>query len=242
MLILPAIDIRDGKCVRLFKGDFSRETVFSEKPVAMAKKWVELGAKGLHLVDLDGALAGKPQNLSVVKQIVDTVDVPLELGGGIRTIEDIEEILQLGVKYVILGSAAVKNPALVKKACKLFGDSIIVGIDARDGIAAVEGWGVSGNIDAISLAKRMVEVGVKNIIYTDISRDGTLLGVNVEASADLAKHSKANVVVSGGLSSLSEIKELKRHMCDGIVGVIAGKALYTGALDLTKAIEIAEGA
>lgn len=241
MLILPAIDIRGGKCVRLFKGDFARETVFSEQPVQTAKKWADMGAKYLHIVDLDGALAGASKNLPVIKQIVDALDIPVELGGGIRTIENIEKILQIGVSRVILGSVAVQHPQLVKEACRLFGDKIVVGIDAKDGIVAVEGWGVSGNVHAVELAKRMVAAGVQNIIYTDISRDGTLLGINVHATVNLAKNSGAKVVASGGLSSLEEISELKKYENDGIVGVIAGKAIYTGALDLQDAIKIAEG-
>lgn len=241
MLILPAIDIRGGKCVRLFKGDFSRETVFSEQPIEVAKKWVELGAKGLHVVDLDGALAGTSKNLPVIKKIVDAVNVPVELGGGIRTIKNIENILTLGIDRVILGSAAVQQPQLVKEACKNFGDKIVVGIDAKDGVVAVEGWGVSGNIHAVELAKKMAQAGTQNIIYTDISRDGTLLGINVKATANLAKNSGTKVIASGGLSSLDEIRELKKHEKEGIVGVIAGKAIYTGALDLKEAIEIAEG-
>ncbi|MDQ0203113.1 1-(5-phosphoribosyl)-5-[(5-phosphoribosylamino)methylideneamino]imidazole-4-carboxamide isomerase [Pectinatus haikarae] len=241
MLILPAIDIRGGKCVRLFKGDFTRETIFSEQPVQTAQKWADMGAKYLHIVDLDGALAGVSKNLPVIKQIVDTTDIPVELGGGIRTIDNIESILQIGVSRVILGSAAVQNPQLVTDACRLFGDRIAVGIDAKDGIVAVEGWGVSGNVHAVELARRMALAGVKNIIYTDISRDGTLLGINVQATANLAKSSRVNVIASGGLSSLDEIGELKKYEKDGIVGIIAGKAIYTGALDLKAAIEIAEG-
>lgn len=241
MLILPAIDIRGGKCVRLFKGDFSRETVFSEQPVEVAKKWVELGAKVLHVVDLDGALAGTSKNLPIIKKIVDAVDVPVELGGGIRTIKNIENILAIGIDRVILGSAAVQQPQLVEEACKNFGDKIVVGIDAKDGVVAVEGWGVSGNIHAVELAKKMAQAGTQNIIYTDISRDGTLLGINVKATANLAKNSGTKVIASGGLSSLDEIRELKKHEKEGIVGVIAGKAIYTGALDLKEAIEIAEG-
>ncbi|WP_196593057.1 1-(5-phosphoribosyl)-5-[(5-phosphoribosylamino)methylideneamino]imidazole-4-carboxamide isomerase [Pectinatus sottacetonis] len=240
MLILPAIDIRGGNCVRLFKGNFSKETVFSDHPAKMAKKWMAMGARYLHLVDLDGALAGVSKNLPVIKEIVDTVNIPIELGGGIRTIDNIEKILSIGVKRVILGSAAVKNTELVREACKIYGDRIVVGIDARDGVVAVEGWGISGNIHADELAKKMADVGVRCIIYTDISRDGTLLGINVKATAALAKASGIDVIASGGLSTLEEIKELKKHEEEGIVGVIAGKAIYTGALDLKDAIKTAE--
>lgn len=240
MLVIPAIDIRGGKCVRLFRGDFSKETVFSDSPAQMAKKWMDMGAKYLHLVDLDGALAGKPQNIATVKDIIAAVDIPVELGGGIRTLEDIENILSIGVDRVILGSVAVHDPQLVKAACEKFGEKIVVGIDAKEGIVAVEGWEVSGNMAAQELAKRMAAVGVKNIIYTDISRDGTLLGLNIKATADLAKSSKVNIIASGGFSNLEEIEQLKKHESDGITGVIAGKAIYTGAIDLRAALKIAE--
>ena len=208
MVIFPAIDIRGGKCVRLFKGDFAQETVFSDKPEDMAVKWQQQGGKFLHLVDLDGALAGKSQNLEVVKRIIASVDIPVELGGGIRTMENIDEVLALGVRRVILGSVAVQNPELVKEACDKYGDRIVVGIDAKDGIVAVDGWGVSGNVEVVELAKKMAAAGVKTIIYTDISRDGTLSGVNVEATAKLARESGVKVVASGGVKSLEDIKAL----------------------------------
>ena len=241
MIIFPAIDIRDGKCVRLFKGDFNQETVFSDKPEEMAKKWQAEGAEFLHLVDLDGALAGKSQNLATVKKIIAAVNIPVELGGGIRTMENIDEVLALGVKRVILGSVAVKNPELVKEACAKYGERIVVGIDAKDGIVAVDGWGVSGNVDVITLAKEMAKAGVKTIIYTDISRDGTLAGVNVEATAKLARESGINIVASGGLKSTADIKALLPYEKDGIEGVIVGKSIYMKTLDLAEAIEIGRG-
>ncbi len=239
MLIFPAIDIRDGKCVRLFKGDFAQETVFSDKPAEMAQKWESQGAQFLHLVDLDGALAGASRNLETVKEILAAVDIPVELGGGIRTMENIDEVLALGVRRVILGSVAVKNPALVKEACAKYGDRIVVGIDAKDGIVAVDGWGVSGDVDVTTLAKEMKKAGVKTIIYTDISRDGTLEGVNVEATARLARESGVNIVASGGVKSTADIEALKPYEKDGIEGVIVGKSIYMGTLDLQQAIEIA---
>lgn len=241
MIIFPAIDIRDGKCVRLFKGDFNQETVFSDKPEEMAKKWQAEGAEFLHLVDLDGALAGKSQNLATVKKIIAAVNIPVELGGGIRTMENIDEVLALGVKRVILGSVAVKNPDLVKEACAKYGERIVVGIDAKDGIVAVDGWGVSGNVDVITLAKEMAKAGVKTIIYTDISRDGTLAGVNVEATAKLARESGINIVASGGVKSTADIKALLPYEKDGIEGVIVGKSIYMKTLDLAEAIEIGRG-
>ena len=242
MVIFPAIDIRGGKCVRLFKGDFAQETVFSDKPEEMAAKWEAQGGKFLHLVDLDGALAGKSVNLDVVKRIVDTVKIPVELGGGIRTMENIDEVLALGVQRVILGSVAVKNPALVKEACQKYGDRVVVGIDAKDGIVAVDGWGVSGDVEVTVLAKEMAKAGVKTIIYTDISRDGTLSGVNVEATARLARESGIQVVASGGVKSLDDIKALLPYEKDGIEGVIVGKSIYTGSLDLQEAVALVESA
>ena len=242
MVIFPAIDIRDGKCVRLFKGDFAQETVYGDKPEEMALKWQALGGEFLHLVDLDGARAKKPVNLEVIKKIVAAVKIPVELGGGIRTMENIDEVLSLGVRRVILGSVAVQNPALVKEACAKYGDRIVVGIDAKDGIVAVDGWGVSGNVEASVLAKKMAEAGVKTIIYTDISRDGTLSGCNVEATAKLAEVSGINVVASGGVSNIEDIKELLPYADKGIEGVIVGKSIYTGSLDLQEAIRVAREA
>lgn len=240
MIIFPAIDIRGGKCVRLFKGDFDKETVFSDHPWEMAEKWQSQGAEFLHLVDLDGALAGGPQNLSVVRDILSAINIPAELGGGIRTMENIEEVLSLGIRRVILGSAAVRDPELVKSACEEYGgDRIVVGIDAKDGIVAVDGWGVSGGVKAEELAKRMASVGVETIIYTDISRDGTLSGVNVEATAALARASGLRIIASGGVKSVEDIHRLKAHEGDGIEGVILGKSIYTGSLDLREAIEAA---
>ena len=242
MVIFPAIDIRGGKCVRLFKGDFAQETVFSDRPEEMAAKWEAQGGHFLHLVDLDGARAGKSVNLEVIKKIVDTVSIPVELGGGIRTMENIDEVLSLGVQRVILGSVAVSNPALVKEACQKYGDRVVVGIDAKDGIVAVDGWGVSGDVEVTVLAKEMAKAGVKTIIYTDISRDGTLSGVNVEATARLARESGAKVVASGGVKSLEDIRALLPYEKDGIEGVIVGKSIYTGSLDLQEAVALVESA
>ncbi len=240
MIVFPAIDIRGGKCVRLFKGDFDRETVFSDHPWEMAKKWQSQGAEFLHLVDLDGARAGEPQNLSAVREILSAISIPAELGGGIRTMKDIEGILSLGIRRVILGSVAVRDPELVRVACAEYGgERVVVGIDAREGIVAVDGWGVSGGVKAEELAKRMAEAGVRTIIYTDISRDGTLSGVNVEATASLARATGLRVVASGGVKSSEDIRRLKACEKDGIEGVILGKSIYAGALDLREAIEIA---
>lgn len=241
MRIYPAIDIRGGKCVRLLKGDFEKETTFSDAPEEMAKKWEAMGAEYLHLVDLDGALAGISKNLDTVKKILTAVDIPCELGGGIRSMENIKEVLDTGVERVILGSVAVKNPALVKEACAKYGERIVVGIDAKDGMVAVDGWGVSSDVKVTELAKKMKAVGVKTIIYTDISRDGTLEGVNVEATARLAKESGVKIVASGGVRSEADIRALLPHEREGIEGVIVGKSIYMGTLDLAAALAISRG-
>ncbi len=225
--------------MRLLKGDFAQETVFSDDPASMARKWQEQGAQFLHLVDLDGARAGRSCNLATVKAIIEAIDIPVELGGGIRTMDNIAEVLELGVRRVILGSVAVRDVDLVREACKRYGERIVVGIDAKDGIVAVDGWGVSGDIEVSELAVKMKAAGVKTIIYTDISRDGTLAGVNVEATARLARESGLDIVASGGVSSLQDIEQLKEREKDGIVGVIVGKSIYTGALDLPQALAIA---
>ena len=239
MKLFPAIDIRGGKCVRLLKGDFDQETVFSDSPAEMAAQWESQGAEFLHLVDLDGARAGKPQNLATVKAILEKVKIPVELGGGIRTLEHIEEVLDLGVRRVILGSVAVHDPALVKAACEKYGDRVVVGIDAKDGMVAVEGWAETSNLEAPVLGKMMADAGVKTIIYTDISRDGTLAGVNVDATVEMARRSGLEVVASGGVKSIEDIRALKAYEKEGIAGAILGKSLYMHTLDLKEALAVA---
>jgi phosphoribosylformimino-5-aminoimidazole carboxamide ribotide isomerase len=239
MKLFPAIDIRGGKCVRLLKGDFDQETVFSDSPAEMAAQWESQGAEFLHLVDLDGARAGKPQNLATVKAILEKVKIPVELGGGIRTLDHIEEVLNLGVRRVILGSVAVHDPALVKAACEKYGDRVVVGIDAKDGMVAVEGWAETSNLEAPVLGKMMAEAGVKTIIYTDISRDGTLSGVNVEATVEMARRGGLEVVASGGVKSIEDIRALKAYEKEGIAGAILGKSLYMHTLDLKEALAVA---
>ncbi len=241
MIIFPAVDIRGGKCVRLTEGRFDAETVFADDPAAMARRWADEGAEYLHVVDLDGALAGRPVNLAIVERIVNTVAIPVQLGGGIRTLDSIAAIFAAGVARVIIGSAAVRQPALVKEACALYGDRIVVGIDAKDGIAAVEGWGISGGVGAEELAARMAATGVARIIYTDISRDGTLGGVNVAATRALARAAGVPVIASGGVSSLADIAAVRAVAGDGVEGVIVGKALYTGAVSLPDALKAARG-
>ena len=236
MILFPAIDIRNGRCVRLTEGKFECETVFAEDPAEMAVRWADAGAEYLHVVDLDGALAGQSGNTEVIKRILAKVKMSVQVGGGIRTLANIENMLALGVTRVILGSVAVRDPELVREACQKFPGQVVVGIDAKNGEVAVEGWGIGGGIGAIELAKKMAAVGVEHIIFTDISRDGMLSGVNVEATAELAKASGVKVIASGGVSSLADLKALQAHEADGIEGCIVGKAIYTGALDLKEAL------
>ena len=241
MIIFPAIDLRGGKCVRLIQGDFDRETVYSDDPQATALKWQAAGAKFLHVVDLDGAKAGSPQNLDAIKKMLAAIKIPIEVGGGIRTLDDVEKILSLGVRRVILGSVAVENPVLVEEAVKNFGvEKIVVGIDARGGFVAVHGWEKSSTVTTGELAKKIVAAGVNTIIFTDISKDGMLSGVNADIFAELAKISGAQIIASGGVRSIEDIRALKSREADGVAGVIVGKAIYTGALDLSAAIRIAE--
>lgn len=241
MIIFPAIDIRGGKCVRLTEGRFDQETIFADQPVDMAVRWAKEGAEYLHVVDLDGALAGKPVNMAAITEIIKAVKIPVQLGGGIRTLDNIKECLDAGVERVILGSVAVRQPHLVAKACEKYGDRIVVGIDAKNGIAAVEGWGVAGGIQAEELAQKMAQVGVARIIYTDISRDGMLSGVNVEATASLAKAAGIPVIASGGVRDMADIEAIKTAEQAGIEGVIVGKAIYMGSLQLGEALKLARG-
>lgn len=242
MIIYPAIDIRGGRCVRLTEGRFDAETVFADDPAEMALKWAGLGAEFLHLVDLDGALAGEGKNVPVIERILQSVNIPVQLGGGIRNLETIEKLLALGVTRLILGSAAVKNPQLVEEACKKYPGHIAVGIDAKNGDVAIEGWGKGSGVAATELAKKMAAYGVETIIYTDISRDGMLSGVNVEATAALARACGVPIIASGGVASLEDIRRVKAVESDGVQGCIIGKAIYTGAVDLKEALALAKEA
>ena len=242
MIIYPAIDIRGGRCVRLTEGRFDAETVFADDPTEMALKWAGLGAEFLHLVDLDGALAGEGKNVPVIERILQSVSIPVQLGGGIRNLETIEKLLSLGVTRLILGSAAVKNPQLVEEACKKYPGHIAVGIDAKNGDVAIEGWGKGSGVAATELAKKMAAYGVETIIYTDISRDGMLSGVNVEATAALARACGVPIIASGGVASLEDIRRVKAVESDGVQGCIIGKAIYTGAVDLKAALALAKEA
>ena len=242
MIIYPALDIRGGRCVRLTEGRFDAETVFADDPAEMALKWVGMGAEFLHLVDLDGALAGEGKNVPVIERILQSVNIPVQLGGGIRNLETIEKLLALGVTRLILGSAAVKNPQLVEEACKKYPGHIAVGIDAKNGDVAIEGWGKGSGVAATELAKQMAAYGVETIIYTDISRDGMLSGVNVEATAALARACGVPIIASGGVASLEDIRRVKAVESDGVQGCIIGKAIYTGAVDLKAALALAKEA
>lgn len=242
MIIYPAIDIRGGRCVRLTEGRFDAETVFADDPAEMALKWAGLGAEFLHLVDLDGALAGEGRNVPVIERILQSVSIPVQLGGGIRNLETIEKLLSLGVNRLILGSAAVKNPQLVEEACKKYPGHIAVGIDAKNGDVAIEGWGQGSGVAATELAKKMAAYGVETIIYTDISRDGMLSGVNVEATAALARSCGVPIIASGGVASLEDIRRVKAVESEGVQGCIIGKAIYTGAVDLKAALALAKEA
>ena len=242
MIIYPAIDIRGGRCVRLTEGRFDAETVFADDPAEMALKWAGMGAEFLHLVDLDGALAGEGKNVPVIERILQSVNIPVQLGGGIRNLETIEKLLALGVTRLILGSAAVKNPQLVEEACKKYPGHIAVGIDAKNGDVAIEGWGKGSGVAATELAKQMAAYGVETIIYTDISRDGMLSGVNVEATAALARACGVPIIASGGVASLEDIRRVKAVESDGVQGCIIGKAIYTGAVDLKAALALAKEA
>ncbi|MFM9886879.1 MAG: 1-(5-phosphoribosyl)-5-[(5-phosphoribosylamino)methylideneamino]imidazole-4-carboxamide isomerase [Burkholderiales bacterium] len=243
MVIIPAIDLKDGRCVRLQQGDMTAETIYSEDPVAMARHWVGLGATRLHLVDLDGARAGKPKNEALIRNIVTAVgpNVPVQLGGGIRDMDTIERYLDHGVGYVIIGTAAVKNPGLLHDAASAFAGHIIVGLDARDGKVAVEGWSKMTGHDVIDLAKKFQDMGVEAIIYTDIGRDGMLTGVNLQATRKLAQSISIPVIASGGISSLDDIRDVCDLEPDGVSGVITGRAIYQGTLDFKQAVAFAEG-
>jgi phosphoribosylformimino-5-aminoimidazole carboxamide ribotide isomerase len=241
VIILPAIDLKDGRCVRLEQGLMDKDTVYHDDPAAQARIWQEQGGEYLHIVDLDGAFAGVPKNREAIKAIVAAIDIPAELGGGIRDLATIEAYLDLGIERVILGTVAKENPALVQKACRLFPGRIVVGIDARDGLVAIRGWADVTEKKATELAKEMEVFGVAAIIYTDIARDGMMQGPNIEATKALAESISIPVIASGGVSSLDDIRQLLAIEASGVSGVITGKAIYTGALDLRAAVALTKG-
>lgn len=242
MLLIPAIDLKDGKCVRLKQGELDCSTKFADDPVEPALRWLANGAKRLHLVDLNGAFAGSPKNLVAIKEIVAAVNggIPIQLGGGIRNMATIENMLKLGINDIILGTAAMNNPSFLKEACSEFGGHIIAGVDAKNGKVAVDGWKNVSSIEALDLVKRFADLGVQSVIYTDISRDGMLQGINIDATAKLARESNVRVIASGGLASLDDIRALVSHASDGIVGVICGTAIYNGTLDFIEAQAFAD--
>jgi phosphoribosylformimino-5-aminoimidazole carboxamide ribotide isomerase len=242
MLIIPAIDLKDGQCVRLKQGEMDSATVFSMNPAEMAEKWLASGARRLHLVDLNGAFAGKPVNEKAIKAIIDELgdEIPVQLGGGIRDLDTIERYLDDGISYVIIGSAAVKNPGFLHDACTAFPGHIIVGLDAKDGKVAVEGWSKVTKHDVIDLAKRFEDYGVESVVYTDIGRDGMLSGVNIEATVRLAQALTIPVIASGGVTNLDDVRNLCLVQHEGIMGAITGRAIYQGTLDFTAAQALAD--
>jgi len=241
MLLIPAIDLKDGKCVRLRQGDMDENTVYSDKPVDMARKWVEAGARRLHLVDLNGAFKGKPVNADVIHEIAETFpDVPIQVGGGIRDDDTIQEYLDAGVSYVIIGTKAVTAPHFVEDACMEFPGHIIVGMDVRDGKLAIDGWSKLSHHDPLDLALQFEEKGVASIVYTDISRDGMMNGVNVESTVNFAKELTIPLIASGGITNLDDIKNLCAVAEEGIEGAITGKAIYEGTLDFSEGQKLAD--
>jgi len=245
VLIIPAIDLKDGRCVRLQQGRMESATVFSDDPVAMARHWAAEGAKRLHVVDLNGAIAGKPKNEKVIREMIKAVGetLPIELGGGIRDLDAIENYLDAGVTFVVIGTAAVKNPGFLSDACYAFPGHIIAGLDAKDGKVAVEGWSKLTGHDVVDLAKKFEEYGVEALIYTDIGRDGMMNGVNIEATLKLAQAIKTPIIASGGLNSVQDVEALCRKLGpEGVIGTIAGRALYEGKIDLKKAQAAADKA
>ena len=237
MLLIPAIDLKDGHCVRLKQGDMDQSTTFGEDPAAMARKWVDAGARRLHLVDLNGAFAGTPKNYSAIKSILKEVgdDIPVQLGGGIRDLDTIEKYIDGGLRYVIIGTAAVKNPGFLKDACSAFGGHIIVGLDAKDGKVATDGWSKLTGQEVVDLARKFEDWGVESIVYTDIGRDGMLSGINIDATVKLAQALSIPVIASGGLSNMADIEQLCAVESEGVEGVICGRAIYSGDLDFAAA-------
>jgi phosphoribosylformimino-5-aminoimidazole carboxamide ribotide isomerase len=237
VIVIPAIDLKDGKCVRLAQGDFQRITVYSEDPVEIAERWRTQGAQRIHVVDLDGSLAGSPRNRAVILEMVKAIPIPVEVGGGIRDMNTVEYYIRHGVQWVILGTAALKNEAFVRDACRQFSGRIIIGIDARDGMVAVQGWTEKTSESAADIARRYEDHEPAAIVYTDIRRDGMETGVNIEATRSLAEALSIPVIASGGVAGLGDIEQVMNLEPAGVMGVIVGKALYTGGLSLVAAID-----
>lgn len=235
MQIIPAVDIKDGKCVRLYQGDYNRETVFSDDPAAIAMQWKSMGASRLHVVDLDGAAAGEPRNMHIAGKIARETGLPVQLGGGIRTEASVEQVLNAGIARVIMGTIAVEDPALLQKLCTRFGDAIIVSVDARNGYIATRGWLTSTESRALDFSRKLVDMGVKRMLYTDIQRDGTLTEPDFETIGELAHNVQLPVIAAGGVATVEHLRKLKKL---GAEGAIIGKALYTGNVDLKEALSI----
>ena len=235
MEIIPAVDIRGGKCVRLYQGDYGKETVFSEDPVQVAMDWKTMGARRLHVIDLDGAAKGEPRNIETIKAIVKKVKLPVQLGGGIRDEGTVAKLLGIGIARIILGTVAVENPNLIKALCRKYGDGIIVGIDARDGYVATHGWKQGTEVKALELGMRMQDLGVKRIIYTDIKRDGTLTEPGFEAVGEMVRGLKVAIIAAGGISKIDHLRKLKEL---GAEGAILGRAIYTGDINLKEALKL----
>ncbi len=242
MLLIPAIDLKDGQCVRLRQGAMDDATVFSDNPVEVARHWRDQGARRLHLVDLNGAFAGKPKNLAVIKDILAEVsgDMPVQLGGGIRDLDTIDAYLDLGLEYVIIGSAAVKTPGFLRDACDAFPGKVIIGLDAKDGMVAIDGWAKITNHNVIDLARRFQDYGAVSVIYTDIGRDGMLSGVNIDATVKLAQALTIPVIASGGLTDLDDVRSLCAVEREGIEGAITGRAIYEGTINFKAAQDLAD--
>lgn len=241
MILFPAIDLKEGQCVRLIEGCMDSATIYSNDPGSTARVWQDQGAQFIHVVDLDGAFAGQPRNRESISSIVKAVDVPVQVGGGIRDLATIEDLFSLGVNRVILGSAAILKPELVSQACSKYGERILVGIDARDGLVAIQGWGETVSKTALELAREVKELGIARIVFTDIRRDGKLSGPNLAATGELAQASGLKVIASGGVASLADIRAVKALEPQGVEGAIMGKALYSGAVKLPEALAIARG-
>nr|UOZ96862.1 1-(5-phosphoribosyl)-5-[(5-phosphoribosylamino)methylideneamino] imidazole-4-carboxamide isomerase [Cupriavidus sp.] len=239
--LIPAIDLKDGRCVRLRQGDLADATIFSDQPAAMASQWIAQGARRLHVVDLNGAVAGRPKNEPALREIIKAAgDIPVQVGGGIRDLETIERMLDDGVSYAVIGTAAVKNPGLLKDACAAFMGHIIVSIDAKDGRVATDGWSKLSGHEVVDLARKFEDDGVEAILYTDIGRDGMLTGVNLEATVRLAQSVRIPIIASGGVAGIEDIKQLCAVEPEGVMGAILGRALYEGRLDFVQALSLAD--
>lgn len=241
MIVIPAIDLSEGQVVRLERGEMARRTVYSDDPGAMARRWQDEGAERLHVVDLDGAIAGRPVNLEGLRAIVAAVDIPVDLGGGLRTLDDVATVLDIGVRWVLLGTSALTSPEVLAAALERFGDAICVSIDARDGRVAIEGWVETSDLPALELARRVEQMGVREIVHTDILSDGMLSGPNLPALREITESTDLRVIAAGGVKTLDDIRVLRELEPQGLVGAISGRAIYTGDLPLAEAIRVGRG-